>query len=123
VAVTSLPVICWSMDIQWTRMAGQWPAEASGLVGNFTGTNKEEILVLNRGGQLLLWRGDGAAIGSGQDGAVAQLPAGRWTTSFNCFGGIASLAKPFGVRPRLRSCERRLALSWSSTTVREPPRV
>lgn len=25
-----------AMDIQWTRMAGQWPVEASPLVGNFS---------------------------------------------------------------------------------------
>lgn len=70
----------WTMDIQWTRMAGQWPVEASPLVGRFSGGSKEEILVLNRGGQLLLWEADGTALGTGQDGAVAQLPEGRWTT-------------------------------------------
>ena len=69
------------MEIQWTRMAGQWPVETSPLVGRITGSAKEEILVLNRGGQLLLWAPDGTAIGSGQDGLVAQLPEGRWTTT------------------------------------------
>ncbi len=69
------------MEIQWTRMAGQWPVEASPLVADFSHSGKAEILVLNRGGQLLLWAADGTAIGSGQDGLVAQLPVGRWTTA------------------------------------------
>src|SRR5437867_2242437 len=81
VAATSLPLLSCAMEIQWTRMAGQWPVEASPLAGNFSNTAKEEILVLNRGGQLLLWAADGTAIGPGQDGLVAQLPEGRWTTA------------------------------------------
>lgn len=70
----------WGMEIAWTRMAGQWPVEAAPLVGNFSGNSKNEILVLNRGGQLLLWTAGGTAIGVGQDGLVAQLPQGQWTT-------------------------------------------
>ena len=62
-------------------MAGQWPVEASPLVADFSHSGKAEILVLNRGGQLMLWAADGAAVGSGQDGLVSQLPAGRWTTA------------------------------------------
>lgn len=69
------------MDIQWTRMAGQTPLEASPLVGKFTSSGKDEILALNQGGQLLLWTSDGKAIGSGQDGLVAQMPEGKWTTA------------------------------------------
>src|SRR2546427_5262362 len=75
------PIMGGAMEIQWTRMAGQWPVEASPLVANFTGSGKSEILVLTRGGQLMLWAADGIAIGSGQDGTVAQLPPGRWTTT------------------------------------------
>jgi hypothetical protein len=70
-----------AMEIQWTRMAGQWPVESSPLVGKFSGSGKEEILALNRGGQVMLWTPDGAAIGAGQDGTVTQLPEGRWTTA------------------------------------------
>src|SRR6185436_6500107 len=81
VAATFTPAFCRAMDIQWTRMAGQWPVEASPLVGKFSGSGKNEILVLNRGGQLLLWSPDSTALGPGQDGAVAQLPAGQWTTT------------------------------------------
>src|SRR5437867_2179433 len=80
-AAASLPALGWAMDIEWTRMAGQWPVEASPLAGKFSDGDKEEILVLNRGGQLLLWAADGTAIGPGQDGLVAQLPEGRWTTA------------------------------------------
>lgn len=67
-------------EIIWTRMAGQWPVEASPLVSKFTG-HQDEILVLNRGGQLLLWSADGKAVGTGQDGLVAQLPTGKWSTA------------------------------------------
>lgn len=74
------PVFGRAMEIQWTRMAGQWPVEASPLVADFSHSGKPEILILNRGGQLMLWAADGTAIGLGQDGLVAQLPAGRWTT-------------------------------------------
>jgi hypothetical protein len=81
IAAALMQGIGWGMEIQWTRMAGQWPVEASPLVADFSHSGKAEILVLNRGGQLLLWAADGTAIGSGQDGLVAQLPAGRWTTA------------------------------------------
>ena len=71
----------WAMEIGWTRMAGQWPVESSPLVADFSRSGTNEILVLNRGGQLMLWAADGTAVGSGQDGLVAQLPPGRWTTA------------------------------------------
>lgn len=72
-----------ALEIQWTRMAGQWPVETSPLVGQFnkSGGAGDELLVLNRGGQLLWWQADGTALGSGQDGMVLQLPEGRWTTA------------------------------------------
>lgn len=79
-----------AMDIRWTRMAGQWPVEASPLVGKFSDSGQQEILVGNRGGQLLLWSPDGKAIGPGQDGAVAQLPQGQWTTAPTLLDGHAS---------------------------------
>mgnify|MGYP001558705890 CR=1 FL=1 len=81
VAFALTPALGGAMEIQWTRMAGQTPVEASPLVGDFSGNSKDEILVLNRGGQLLLWKADGTAIGAGQDGLVAQLPQGQWTTT------------------------------------------
>lgn len=79
--VVVAPSLGWTMEIAWTRMAGQWPVEASPLVGQFSGDNRQEILVLNRGGQLLLWSPEGRALGPGQDGAVASLPQGQWTTA------------------------------------------
>ena len=81
IAAALLPVIGRAMDIQWTRMAGQWPVEASPLVADFSHSGKAGILVLNRGGQLMLWAADGTSVGSGQDGLVSQLPAGHWTTA------------------------------------------
>lgn len=71
---------CSAAEIVWTRMTGQTPVEASPLVRKFT-SEQNEILILNRGGQLLLWNAAGKAIGSGQDGLVAQLPIGKWTTT------------------------------------------
>jgi len=70
-----------AMEIQWTRMAGQWPVEASPLVGRFTSSDEAQILVVNRGGQVLLWSADGKPVGDGQDGDVCQLPTNRWTTA------------------------------------------
>lgn len=69
-----------AMEIEWTRMAGQWPVEASPLVGRFTSASETQILIVNRGGQVLLWSADGKPIGEGQDGLVCQLPVNRWTT-------------------------------------------
>jgi hypothetical protein len=81
-AATALaPDLTSAMEIQWTRMAGQWPVEASPLVSDFSNSGNAQILVLNRGGQLMLWAPDSAPVGPGQDGLVAQLPAGRWTTA------------------------------------------
>jgi len=62
-------------------MAGQWPVEASPVVLKSFDGGPEEILILNRGGQILLWTADGKPIGSGQDGMAAQLPEGSWTTA------------------------------------------
>lgn len=78
--LAALSTYCSAAEVVWTRMAGQTPVESSPLVGKFTG-QQDEILILNRGGQLLLWSDDGKAIGPGQDGLVAQLPAGKWTTT------------------------------------------
>jgi hypothetical protein len=85
-----------ALDIQWTRLAGQWPVEASPLVGNFDRRSGDDVLLLNRGGQVLLWSGDGSPVGSGQDGAVAQLPEGRWTTT--PFEIDTSDGEPAGIR-------------------------
>ena len=70
-----------AMEIVWTRMTGQWPSETAPLVADVNGDGSSEILILNRGGQLLLWSTSGAPIGSGDDGAVTTLPEGRWTTT------------------------------------------
>jgi hypothetical protein len=79
-ALALAPCLSRAMEIQWTRMAGQWPVEASPLVADLGNSGHAQILVLNRGGQLMLWAADGTVVGAGQDGLVAQLPAGRWTT-------------------------------------------
>src|SRR5438874_2362798 len=53
------PAMASGMQIEWTRMAGQWPVEASPVVLKSSESANEQILVLNRGGQVLLWKGDG----------------------------------------------------------------
>ena len=73
----SLPAA--AMEFEWTKPAGQFRTEATPLVADFDGDGVAEILAVNMGGQVMLWAVDGAPIGSGQDGTVAQLPDGRWT--------------------------------------------
>jgi len=80
-AAFGIPLTGQAMEIQWTSMAGQWPVEASPVVIKSLDGGSEEILILNRGGQLLLWTADGKPVGSGQDGMAAQLPEGSWTTA------------------------------------------
>ncbi|MFH1738004.1 MAG: PQQ-binding-like beta-propeller repeat protein, partial [bacterium] len=71
----------WSMQIEWRRMTGQWAVETSPVVADIDKDGSDEILCVNQSGQLLLWNLDGTAIGEGQDGLVAQMPEGRWTTT------------------------------------------
>ncbi len=69
----------WGMDIVWTRMTGQYPVEASPAVANVDG--KDVLLAVNRGGQVMVWGLDGANVGGGEDGLVAELPKGTWTST------------------------------------------
>jgi hypothetical protein len=68
-------------EIVWTRMTGQMPVEAAPLVADLNGDGEKEILLLNRAGQLMLWKLDGSPLGRGQDGTIAELPKGRWTST------------------------------------------
>ncbi len=69
-----------SMHIEWARMTAQTPVERAPLVADIDRDGTPEILALNRGGQILLWTLDGAAIGKGQGGMATQLPQGRWSS-------------------------------------------
>jgi hypothetical protein len=40
----------------------------------------QELLAVNVGGQVMLWNLDGTDKGAGQDGAVAELPKGEWSS-------------------------------------------
>ncbi len=107
------PVFCQAMEIQWTRMAGQWPVEASPLVAEFSQNGKAEIMVLNRGGQLMLWKSDGTAIGSGQDGLVVQLPEGRWTTTPTIFeGSVGKRLMAVSVEGLVVGLDQKFQLIW-----------
>jgi hypothetical protein len=77
--VSTAPAL--AMEIEWVRMTGHWPVETSPLVADVDGDGRSEILAVNRGGQVMLWALDGTAIGKGEDGTVAQLPQGKWTTT------------------------------------------
>ena len=67
-----------AMDIEWTRMTGQFAPDAGPVVVDVDGDGSDEIVLVNVGGQVLLWASDGTAIGEGQDGMVVQLPEGEW---------------------------------------------
>jgi len=69
-----------AMELVWTRPAAQYRSEATPLVADFDGDGAVEILSVNLGGQVLLWETDGTPVGTGQDGMIAQLPEGRWTS-------------------------------------------
>ena len=112
-AAAIMPGFGRAMEIQWTRMAGQWPVEASPLVTTFSPAGKTEILILNRGGQLLLWTPDGAAIGSGQDGLVGQLPKGRWTTAPTLVDGSGNaLLLAASVEGLVAGLDRKFQVLW-----------
>ncbi|MBI2424409.1 MAG: PQQ-binding-like beta-propeller repeat protein [Candidatus Hydrogenedentes bacterium] len=81
IAVLGCVPVANAMELIWTRPAGQWPSECTPLVADLDGHPGEEILAINKIGQLMLWRTDGTALGEGQDGTIAQLPEGPWTSS------------------------------------------
>ncbi|MBL7649311.1 MAG: DUF4091 domain-containing protein [Candidatus Hydrogenedentes bacterium] len=74
----TLPIA--AMELVWTRPAAQYRSEATPLVTDLDDDGAPEVLSVNIGGQVLLWEADGTPIGTGQDGMVAQLPEGRWTS-------------------------------------------
>ena len=70
-----------SAEISWTRPTGQLPVECAAILDNRDATNPR-LLAVNRVGQVILWNTvSGSAIGDGQDGTVATLPQGEWTSS------------------------------------------
>ncbi len=70
-----------AMDLAWTQPNAQWPVETAPLVVDLNHDAQPEILILNRGGQLLHWSGDGQPLGEGQGGAVCTLPKDDWPTT------------------------------------------
>jgi hypothetical protein len=70
----------WASQVEWTRMTGKRAIQTSPLVVDVNGDGKNEIVALNRAGELMLWALDGSAIGDGTDGIVAQMPEGTWPT-------------------------------------------
>jgi hypothetical protein len=67
------------MEIAWTRMTGQNTVECSPVLISYKG--QSAILAVNRAGQVMLWHLDGTDLGPGQDGLVAQLPKGTWSST------------------------------------------
>lgn len=81
VALLLVPLCARAMERVWTRPAGQFRTEATPLIADLDGDSAPEILSVNLGGQVLLWRSEGTPVGAGQDGMIAQLPEGRWTSA------------------------------------------
>lgn len=69
-----------SMDIEWVKMTGQWPSPRGPVIIDMDMDGENEIVILNRYGQVLHWRLDGSKIGSGQGGMVVRLPEGEWSS-------------------------------------------
>jgi hypothetical protein len=69
------------MEIEWVGMTGRWPVETAPLLTDLDGDGARELVAVNNGGQVLLWKPDGAPIGSGPDGMAATLPEGKWSSS------------------------------------------
>ena len=65
----------------WTRMTGQYPIESAPVAVDMSDSGVQQLVAVNRGGQVMVWHPDGSDWGSGQDGMVAQLPEGRWTST------------------------------------------
>lgn len=68
------------MDLLWTRPTGQFPVEVAPLWTDLNGDARNELLILNRGGQILHWDDQGNPVGAGQDGCLHQLPEGVWAS-------------------------------------------
>ncbi len=84
IATIILTVCCTTVDsmkIEWGRMTGRWPCEASPILVDLNGDGSQAILAVNRDGQVMLWSLDGNAIGEGQDGCALKLPEDTWTSS------------------------------------------
>lgn len=69
-----------AMNIEWVHPTGQYPAESGPVLADADGDGQPELVAVNRLGQVMVWRMDGSSVGQGQDGAVAQLPEGQWTS-------------------------------------------
>lgn len=68
------------MDLVWSRGTGQYRCEATPAVVDIDGDGNEELLAVNVGGQVMLWNPDGSQANDGQDGAIAELPKGEWSS-------------------------------------------
>lgn len=79
ILAASLPAA--ALEIDWVRMTGRWPLESAPRVTDLDGDGADEIVAVNRGGQVLLWKADGTPVGKGPDGVAATLPEGQWTST------------------------------------------
>jgi hypothetical protein len=71
----------WTLDITWTRMTGQESVECAPRMVDLDGDGEQEILAINRRGQVMLWGVGGKDTGDGPDGLVLQLPEGLWSSA------------------------------------------
>lgn len=66
-------------DIVWTKTTGQYPVECTPVLGSFN--DRPALIAVSRGGEVMAWGLDGSDLGNEEDGRVAQLPKGVWSSS------------------------------------------
>lgn len=69
-----------AMELVWSRGTGQYRCEATPSIVDIDGDGDKELLTVNVGGQVMLWNLDGSEASDGQDGAIAELPKGEWSS-------------------------------------------
>jgi hypothetical protein len=66
-----------AMKIERVWMTGNSAVDATPITFDLERDGKEEILAVNRRGQVLVWDIEGNPIGKGEDGTIVQLPEGE----------------------------------------------
>lgn len=68
------------MELVWSRGTGQYRCEATPAIVDLDDDGNKELLIVNVGGQVMLWKLDGSQVGNGQDGTVTELPKAEWSS-------------------------------------------
>ncbi len=104
-----------AMKIEWVQPTGQYPVENAPVRADCDGDGQPELVAVNRLGQVMVWREDGTPVGSGQDGAVARLPEGQWTSSPGLLGDDAARQWLFcSVEGKVAALDRAFQPAWEA---------